>query len=152
MNKRQISVIRHILTVIVVTLVFIFALINLRDAVNRSERIREMGELAKAISRYRQQNGSLPPESWVSPIVADFARLGDLEYRARYILYDSPGDTILAYTRQKSYAMFVKSGYVYLQLDGQVKWLPPDEFEHLLKQQEGDRSLQLYKMYGEESD
>ena len=143
--------IRHIFTVIVVTLVFIFALINLRDALNRSERIREMGELAKAIGRYRQQNGSLPPESWIAPITAEFARLGDLQYRARYTLYDSPGDTILAYTKHKSYAMFVKSGYVYLQLDGQVKWLPPDEFEQLLKQQESDRSLQLYRLYGEES-
>lgn len=152
MNRRQILIIRHILTVMIVTVLFIFGLINLRDVINRSECIREMGELGKAIAAYRQKNGSLPPESAIRPLIANFARIGALEYRARYVLYDSPADTILAYTRQKSTSLLVKSGYVILQLDGQVKWLTPQEFEKLFDEQENWRNVELFRLYGERKD
>ena len=152
MNKRQTLIVRHIFSVIIVTLLFVFGLINLRDTVNRSEAIREMGELGKAVQTYRQQHGSLPPETWLKPLLEGFVRLGAVQYRARDVFYDSPGDTILAYTRQKSSAILVKSGYVVLQLDGQVKWMPPAEFEQLLNAQKAERSLQLFRLYGEPGD
>jgi hypothetical protein len=152
MNKRQTLIIRHILTVLIVTLLFIFGLINLRDTINRSECMREMSELGKFIQAYRTQNGSLPPESWLKPRLGEFIRLGDIQYRARYVLYDSPGDTILAHAKQYSSAMLVKSGYVILQLDGQVKWMPPDEFRQLIEQQENKRNLELFRLYGEPKD
>ncbi len=152
MNRRQILIIRHILTVLIVTVLFIFGLINLRDAINRSECIREMGELGKAVAAYRQKNGSLPPESAIRPLIAEFARIGALEYRAKYMLYNSPTDTILAYTYQKSTSMLIKSGYVILQLDGQVKWLPPQEFKKLIDEQEKWRNVELFRLYGERKD
>ncbi len=149
MNRRQTTVIRHILSVLIVTLLFIFGLINLRDTINRSECMREMGELSKAIQEYRRKNGSLPPESWLRPLVEGLARSGAPQYRARYVLYDSPPETILAYTKQSSSAMLVKGGYVVIQLDGQVTWMPPDDFKRLLEQQESARSLELFRLYGE---
>jgi hypothetical protein len=149
MNRRQTLVIRHIVTVLIVTLLFIFGLINLRDAINRSECMREMGELSKAIQEYRRKNGSLPAESWLKPKIEDLARSGTPEYRARYVLYDSPPDTILAYTKQRSSAILVKSGYVVMQLDGQVKWMPPEEFTQLLEQQDAYRDRELFRIYGE---
>ncbi|HSV27498.1 MAG TPA: hypothetical protein VLH60_06350 [Sedimentisphaerales bacterium] len=152
MNKRQTLIIRHILVVLVVTTLFVFGLIHLRDAVNRYEAIREMGEVGRAIHAYRQQHGWMPPETWIEPLLERFVRLGNVQYRASDIFHDSPGDTILAYTKQRSSSVFVESGYIVLQLDCQVKWMSPDEFERLLNAQEAERSLQLFRLHGAPGD
>jgi hypothetical protein len=149
MNKRQTSIVRHFLAVIVVTLAVTFGIINLRDAVNKSEAFREMDVFAKTIQDYRHKNGSLPPEAWLKPIIVSFSRTRDLKYRAQNVLYDSPPDTIVAYSKRRSYSFLVKSGYVYLQFDGQVKWMLPAQFEQMLAKQDAERSRELNKLYGE---
>jgi hypothetical protein len=147
LNKRQISVIRHFLSVIIVTLLFVFGLINLRDGINRREALREMTQFGEAVLKYRQNNGSLPPEAWTKPLLDSFSRI-EVKYRATMILYDSPPNTILAYSKQRSYSLFVKAGYIVLRLNGAVDFMRPDEFEPLLKKQEADRNLELYRLYG----
>jgi hypothetical protein len=145
-NARQSAVVRHFLAVIIVTVVFIFGLMNLRDALNKSECIREMGVVGQAIMDYRKRTGSLPPQAWLKPLQENAARLAPLMYRAHHVLYDSPPDTIVAYSRQRTYSMIVKSGYVFLQLDGQVKWLDVKRFESLLEKQEQDRLAELARL------
>jgi hypothetical protein len=146
-NRRQLFIIRHFLSVIIVTLLFVFGLMNIRDVINKSESLREMGEFGKAIKDYRTKNGSLPPESWTKPLESSFARLGNLKYRAQQIFYDSPPETILAYNKHRSYALLVPSGYAILQVDGQVKWMPLKQFNEVFAQQEKDRQLKLYRFY-----
>lgn len=148
LNKRQLSVIRHFLFVIIVTLLFIFGLINLRDGLNRSEMQREMEVFATAVKDYRQQNKALPPESWVQPQVRNFVRLGGVQYRAKSILYDSPPDTIIASCKQRTYSVFVKTAYIVLRLDGRVEWLSPPVYEKTIKEQDQAVQSELYKLYG----
>jgi hypothetical protein len=152
MNKRQTSIVRHFLVVIAVTLAVIFGLINLRDTVNKSEAIREMGVLARTIQDYRHKNGSLPSEAFLKPVIGGFSRTSNLQYRAQHVLYDSPADTIVAYSKRRSYSFLVKSGYVYIQFDGQVKWMPPAPFEQMLARQDNERSRELNRLYGEHGD
>jgi hypothetical protein len=146
-NKRQLIIIRHFLSVIIVTLVVVFGLMNLRDMINKSESLREMGELGKAVKDYHKKNGSFPPESWIKPLENNFARLGNLNYRAQQVFFDSPPETILAYNKYRSYAIFVPSGYAILQVDGQVKWMLLKEFDKVFAQQEKDQELELYRFY-----
>jgi hypothetical protein len=147
-NKRQISVVRHFLTVIIVTLLFVFGLINVRDMMNRSEMQREMESLAQSIKEYRQTNGSMPPESVVRPILERFSRLNPVDYRAKSILYDSPPDTVIASCKQRSYSILVETAYIALRLDGRIEWLSPADFERIMKEQEDARQQELYKLYG----
>jgi hypothetical protein len=148
LNKRQLSVIRHFLVVIIVTLLFIFGMVNLRDGLNRSEMQREMENLAASIKNYRQKNNSLPPESWIQPQLEGFARLSGADYRAKFVFYDSPPDTIIASCKQKSYSMLVKTAYIVLRLDGRIEWLSPEVFDKAMKEQEEARQLELYRLYG----
>ena len=61
--------------------------------------------------------------------------MGGLHYRAQWISIDSPPETIVAYA-EKSYNGLIKSGCLVLRLDGQVQYLPPEEFFKLLKKQQ----------------
>jgi hypothetical protein len=149
LNKRQLSVIRHFLVVIVVTLLFVFGLINLRDSLNRSEMNREMEVLATSIKDYRQRNGSLPSESWIRTQVQSFVRLANLEYRAKSVLYDSPPETIVASCMQNSYSMLVKKAYIVLRLDGSVEWLAPDVYAKAIKEQDIATQNELFRLYGQ---
>jgi hypothetical protein len=149
LNKRQLSVVRHFLIVIVVTLLFVFGLINLRDGLNRSEMQREMEVLGASIKDYRQKNGSLPSESWIRSQVQSFARLGNVEYRAKSVLYDSPPETIIANCMQNSYSMLIKKAYIVLRLDGSVEWLAPDVYAKTVKEQENAAQNELFRLYGQ---
>jgi hypothetical protein len=151
-NKHQLVIVRHFLAVIIVTMLIVFGLINLRDMINKSESMREMGVLAMTIKDYRSKTGSFPPESWLKPLESSFVRLGGLKYRAQQVFYDSPPETILAYNKHKSYAILVPSGYAVMQVDYQVKWMPPKQFEELLAKQEKGRELELYRFYRKPQD
>ena len=68
MNRRQRVVITEFVVVVVITAVVVFAILNVKDIVNRSEAIRAMQELGQRVMAYRNQNRSLPPESFISEI------------------------------------------------------------------------------------
>jgi hypothetical protein len=151
-NKRQTLIVRHFLSVIIVTGVVVFTMINLRDALTQKEAVREMSVLSAAIREYRQKNGSLPPESWVKPHLEGFARVGGLEYRAQWVLYDSPPDTILAFVKQKSYSVIVKTSYIVLKLNGEVTRMAPKDFDEAMKKQQSDREVELYRLLRKSTD
>ncbi len=134
--------------VITATAIAVTAMINFKDWVNRSESVLAMDSLGKAILRYRTENGSVPPESYVNNIKSDLpgnVRVGDMRYRALWISFDSPPDTILAYTEKKYHSLFLHNGVIVLRLNGHVEWMDTHEFETLLAKQQSPVEKQMQK-------
>ena len=100
MNKLQKRILANFVVVMLITAAAVVGMVELKNQVNRSEAMRAMESLGRVVSDYKQKNGSVPPESYVDGIIKTFEgqpRLGNLNYRARWITFDSPPDTILAY-------------------------------------------------------
>jgi hypothetical protein len=144
MQKRQKKILINFAAVITLTAISVVAMINFKDMVNRSEAIRAMEYLGQEVHAYRQRYGSVPPEYHVDTIrdsLPGFARVGQLHYRARWIGFESTGDTILAYTRKDYRSSLLGRGIVVLRLDGTVEWMKPAEFEPLLQKQQTQEEL-----------
>ena len=139
MNKKQKAIIINFATVIIATIIAVAAMINVKDWVNRSEAMRAMEHLSQIVLQYQKENTYVPPESYVDKIKEELegsARLGNLNYRARWIDLDSSPDEILAYA-QKNYTSFIGgNGYIVLRLDGRVEWMDKETFETLLARQQ----------------
>jgi hypothetical protein len=130
--------------VILITAVAIVAMINFKDWVNRSEAIRAMQHLAQVVLRYRDEHGSVPPQSYVDSIkdnLEGHVRLGKLIYRAQWLDLESTPDEILAYS-EKNYRSFIGKGFVVLRLDGTVEWLDKKKFQTILNQQQNPLEIQ----------
>ncbi len=148
MNKRQRTITVEVVTVIIVTAVAIAAMFNFKDWVNRSEAIRAMEELSQVVTKYHQEHGSIPAESYVTSIkknLKGWVRLGDLRYRAEWIDLDAKPDTILAYTEKKYPSSLLGDGYVVLRLDGRVEWMGKEQFEKLLAQQQSKLEIDMLR-------
>jgi hypothetical protein len=131
MNKRQRALLTESLFVLIATIAAVIGMMQLKDYVNRSEAMRAMTQLGQRILEHQKQYGSLPPQSFVDNIKGDVegaVRMGNVNYRARWIGLDAPSDTILAYSRKRLPSSFLKDGYVVLRLDGTVEWLPTKQF------------------------
>lgn len=129
---------------ILITAVAIVAMINFKDWVNRSEAIRAMQHLAQVVLRYRDEHGSVPPQSYVDSIkdnLEGHVRLGKLIYRAQWLDLESTPDEILAYS-EKNYRSFIGKGFVVLRLDGTVEWLDKKKFQTILNQQQNPLEIQ----------
>jgi hypothetical protein len=145
MNKKQKAILMNFATVIVVTAIAVAAMINFRDWVNHSEAMRAMEHLGLIALQYRKDRGMVPPESYVENIREDLeghVRLGDLQYRARWIDFECPSDTILAYSQRNYSSFFFDDGYIVLRLSGDVEWMGKKEFEELLAQQQSPMEIQ----------
>jgi hypothetical protein len=144
MNQRQKSLIIRFVVVIAGTVVFVAAMLNVRDYTNRAEAIRTMEHLGGEVRRYRAKFNSTPPKSHLMGRRTDFqdVRLGNFEYRSPWIEFGASAETILAYTR-KNYQFFVGKGYIVMRLDGKVEWMEKAEFEPLLKKQQTEAEIEL---------
>jgi len=148
MNERQKKIIRDFTTVIAITFIVIFAVINIRDWINHSEAMLAMKHLGKIVLQYRKESGFVPSESYIDNIKEDIkgqVRIGDLRYRALWIDMDCTDDEILAYTEQSYRSPFFHSGYIVLRLDGRVEWMENDEFEKLLAKQQKPGEILMQK-------
>lgn len=148
MNKKQKSILTDFAVVIVITFVAVVAIINFKDWVNRSEAMRAMEELGKIVIEYRENQGAIPPESYVDRIretLPGQARLGNMHYRGRWIGLDSPDDAILAYTQKKYRSIILSHGYIVLRRKGRVEWMEKQEFEKLLTEQQNPLEIQIMK-------
>ncbi|MHC4187341.1 MAG: hypothetical protein ACYSRQ_04030 [Planctomycetota bacterium] len=146
MNKRQKKIVRDISTVLIVTAIAVTAMINFKDWVNRSEAIRAMEHLSRIIIQYRQEHGSVPPESYIDGIRGDLqggARLRELVYRARWIGFESTPQEILAYAKKETGSFFIKDGYIVLRRSGEVEWMNEKDFEALLAQQQTQSEIEM---------
>jgi hypothetical protein len=154
MNRRQKIILRDFVTVIVITTGAVVAMIHFKDVVNHSEAMRAVEHLRQRIKQYRDEHGSVPPESWVDSQRRNLpgrARLGSLKYRGLWVGPDSTSDEILAYAERDYYSLFVGDGYIVLRLgavltdDGRVEWMDKKEFEKLLSQQQSPEEVRIQK-------
>ncbi len=144
MNKRQRSIIANFIFVTAGTAIFVGAMINVKDVINKSEAIRAMELLGEGIRKYRASYHSTPPESYFNQLKNSIStvRLGDVQYRAQWIGFDDGPDTVLAYS-YKDYGFLVERGYVVMRLDGSVEWIERGEFLKLLKKQQTEAEVKL---------
>ena len=148
MKKRQKSMLIEVIVVVTITTLAVLAMINFKDYVNKSEATKSFHQLSGIIKDYKEKYGSIPPESYLQQIKDDLQgslRLGGLQYRSRWIDFDSPPDTILAYTERNFRSPFVDSGYVVLKLNGQVQWMEKKEFEQILATQQTPQEIESLK-------
>jgi hypothetical protein len=146
MNRRQKIILTDFITVIAVTLIAVLAMINFKDWLNRSEAMRAMQHLSQIVLQYKENYGSVPPESYVVGIkeqLQGHVRLGDLKYRARWLDLDSTPDEILAYTEKNYRSLLAGKGFVVLRLGGRVEWLQSTEFKTLLAQQQNPEEVEM---------
>ncbi len=146
MNRYQRKILTHFILVVVVTLAAVVGMYNVKDIINRSEAMRAMEQLGEVIFRYRRENGTVPPASYVEnirPQLDGAVRLGELIYRARWIEYNCPDYEILAYTRKNYRSLVANPGYIVLRMDGTVEWVEPKVFEEQLQQQQSPLERQL---------
>jgi hypothetical protein len=146
MNKRQKAILIDFTIVIGVTAIAVVAMINLKDWINRSEATRAMQQLGEIVLGYRKDHGSVPPESYVDRIKQNLeghVRLGSLQYRARWIDFESTPDEILAYTEKNYHSLLFGKGFIVLRLNGTVEWMEKQQFEILLAQQQSQIEKEL---------
>ena len=144
MNKQQRSIITNFIFVTAGTAIFVGAMINVKDVINKSEAIRSMELLGQGVRKYRDSYHSTPPESYFNQLKNSISmvRLDNVQYRAQWIGFDDGPDTVLAYS-YKNYKFLVKRGYIVMRLDGSVEWIEKDEFIKLLKKQQTDAEIKL---------
>lgn len=140
------------MTVIVITGVAVVAMIHFKDVVNHSEAMRAVEHLRQRIKQYRDDNGSVPSESWIEAQKKNLpgrARLGGLKYRGLWVDPDSTPDEILLFAERDYYSLFIGKGYIVLRLgavlvdDGRAEWMDEKEFIKLLSQQRSPEEIQL---------
>jgi hypothetical protein len=145
MNRQQKWILTNFVLVILITAVVVAGMVELKNWVNRSESVRAMEQLQKAVTEYREKNGSVPPESYVDGIIKTFAgepRLGTPNYRARWITIDSPPETILAYVNKDYHSLFSHPGVLVLRYDGRLEWMDKAKFDKLLASQQTQLELE----------
>jgi len=154
MNRRQKVILIKFVAVMVITAIAIVALTNFRHWVNRSEAMRAMEHLRLRVKQYRDEHGSVPPESWVDSQIENLpghVRLGNLHYRGLWIDFESTPDEILAYTERNYRSLLVGQGYIVLRLgavlrdEGRVEWMGKREFEKLLAQHQSPMEIQMLR-------
>ena len=146
MTKLQKRILANFVVVMIITVAAVVGMVELKNQVNCSEATRAMESLGRVVSDYKQKNGSVPPESYVDGIIKTFEgqpRLGNLNYRARWIRFDSPPDTILAYAREDYRSLFFRPGVIVLRFDGRVEWMDKASFDKLIASQQTPMELEM---------
>jgi len=146
MNKRQKTTLRDFAIVIAVTAIAIIAMVNFKDWINRSEAMQAMEHLSQTVLDHRKKHGSVPPESYIYKIKENLKghlRIGNFQYRARWLEFDSGPDEILAYTEKNYHSLFLDDGFIVLRLDGRVEWMKKREFKKLLAQQQSPQEIHM---------
>jgi hypothetical protein len=139
MNRRQKALLFDVITVTAVTAAAVVMMFNIKDYINYTEATRAMEYLGKIVLSYREQHGSVPPQSFIDEIkenLPGYARIGQIYYRAQWIDFGAPPDEILAYTEKNYHSFFVSSGFIVLRLDGRVEYLDKETFRELLAKQQ----------------
>ena len=146
MNKLQKRILANFFVVLLVTATAVIGMVELKNIVNRSEMTRAMESLGRVVSEYRQKNGSVPPESYVDGIIKSLEgqlRLGNLHYRAQWIAFDSPPDTILAYAIENYRSLFSRPGAIVLRFGGRTEWMDKASFDKIIADQQTPMELEM---------
>jgi hypothetical protein len=146
MTKIQKRILMNFIIVTIITGAAVVGMVELKNQVNRSEAMRAMESLGQVVNAYKQKNGSIPPESYVNGIIVSVQgqpRLGGLHYRAQWIAFDSPPDTILAYARKDERSLFFHPGAIVLRFDGRTEWMDKASFDKLIATQQVPMELDM---------
>ena len=146
MNKPQKQILANFVVVLLITTTAVVGMVELKNMVNSSEAMRAMESLGQVVGDYKQKNGSVPPESYVDGIIKSLEgqlRLGNLCYRAQWIAFGSPPDTILAYVRKNYHSLFFSPGAIVLQVDGRIEWMDKASFDKLIAGQQTPMELEM---------
>jgi hypothetical protein len=146
MNKLQKQILVNFAVVMLVTVTAIVGMVELKNIVNRSESMRAIEQLQKAVAAYKQKNGSVPSEAYVDGIIKTFdgqPRLGNLKYRARWIGFDSSPDAVLAYVKKEYHSLFSRPGAIVLLFDGRIEWMDKANFDKLIASQQTQLELEM---------
>ena len=148
MNKRQRSILIEVFTVLIVTAVAVVGMINFKDYVNRSEAVAAMEQLGQFVLQHKADTGRTPSESVFltkAREVQGGVRLVGLKYRGLWLGPDADPNDTLAYAEKTYPSSMLDDGYVVLQLDGTVHWVPKTEFEKRLARQRSDVEIEMTK-------
>ena len=146
MNRRQRALLRDVIIVLAVTALAVVIMINFKDLINRSEAMRAMEHLGQTALRYREKNGSLPPQGYIRSIMDTLeghARLTNLSYRAQWIDFNAKPDEVLAYSEKNYPSSLLSSGYIVLRLEGSVEWMTEEQFDKLLPERKRQRETEM---------
>ena len=144
MNRYQKTVLIKFVIITVVTIIAVAAMVQFKNWVSHSEAMRAMEHLGRIVLKYRKDNGSVPPQSYVDSIKGNLegsVRLGGLTYRGRWIGFDSTGDEILAYSERSGGSLLFGAGFIVLRLDGRVEWMDKEKFKALLTKQQSPMEI-----------
>ena len=139
MNRYQKTVLIKFVIITVVTIIAVAAMVQFKNWVGHSEAMRAMEHLSRIVLKYRKDNCSVPPQSYVDSIKENLegsVRLGGLTYRGRWIGFDSTGGEILAYSERSGGSLLFGAGFIVLRLDGRVEWMDKEKFKALLTKQQ----------------
>jgi hypothetical protein len=145
MTQQQKTIVIRFVLVLFLTLLAVFALLHIRDLINRSEAMKAMKIIGQQIMAYKEANGLYPPESFVNDLTADlrgYGRADVTEYRGRWLTSDSGPDEILAYVYKTFGLKLTGDGYVVLRHNGRVEWMEADAFKSLLAHQQTQAELE----------
>lgn len=146
MNKPQRKILINFIFVILITILAIIGMINFKDWISHTESMRAMDNLSDLVFQYREKQGLVPSDSYMESIkttLPGLVRLGEINYRARWIDFESTKDEILAYVEKDYHSFIIKDGYIVLFLSGSVEYKPREEFEALLAKQQTPIEIEM---------
>jgi len=139
MNRRQKIIVAKFIAIIVITAISAFAMIIVKEQINRSEALRAMNLLSDRLLKYKDTYGALPPETYLDTILGDIPgnlRLGKLKYRAIWITLESGPEEIIAYSEREFRSISTTKGFIVRRLKGDAEWMERKKFIALLESQQ----------------
>jgi len=134
MNKKQRGMLVRLVVVIVITVGMVFAMVNVKEVVNKKEAMLAAKNLNIEILKYKQANNKWPLKNYVdekAEQVRGRARLGEVKYRGDALGYVSSED-IVFYIKRDYSGLFLDDGYIVAKVSGKVEWLGDEEFNLLM--------------------
>ena len=138
MNKKQRAMLIRLVLVIVITVGMVFAMVNVKEVVNKKESMLAARNLNFEILKYKQTNNKWPLQSYVDEKAKQIqgrTRLGKVEYRASMFDYVGSNDVVVFYIKREYSGPFIGSGYIVAKVNGKVEWLTEQDFDILMSLQ-----------------
>ncbi|MBN2210652.1 MAG: hypothetical protein JW709_04575 [Sedimentisphaerales bacterium] len=137
-KSRRRTIRRRFWLLMLLVVVLCLAVLVIREPLAKQELLSFMDDVGQHIIYFQTTHKRLPTQnellSW--KIYSRNAGLESLDYAPTKILPDSPEDTILLAMKEPRKFHFIQSGHAVLQIDGQVKWLTPEQLAEKLRDRE----------------
>ena len=133
-RSRRVSFLRMWVIPFLFALVFIIAVMIGHDLFVKNTYLKNMEKVGQEISKFKSENNHPPSrDSFLEfKIFSRNLSIENINYDEKYILDDSPTETILAYTPISNFRI-MNNGHAVLYLDDGVKWVNPDTVQLQIK-------------------